>query len=62
MVEASSTRIAERLRGLVKAQHTEELKEALRVWAAKFNRKAKARSKHARRGKVDSSRCEPTAT
>jgi hypothetical protein len=62
MAEVSSARIAERLRGLVKAQHSAELKEALRLWAAEFNRKAKGRTKHARREKVGSSRREPPAT
>jgi hypothetical protein len=61
MTEGKSTRIVKRRRGLIKARRTDDLKEALRVWAAEFNRKAKTRGEHARRAKASSSRREATA-
>jgi hypothetical protein len=42
--------------GLVKARRTAELKEALRLWMAEFNRKAQSLKKRGRRRKADSSR------
>jgi hypothetical protein len=53
---AQSTR---RLSGLIKARRTEELKDALRLWAAEFNRKARGRIKRARRTKVDAAPTRP---
>jgi hypothetical protein len=55
MTEANSTRIAKRLRGLIKARRTDDLKEALQAWAAEFNRKAKARGE-SRRARASLSR------
>ena len=52
MTGRNSLRMAQRLRGLLKAQHPGELKEQLRIWAEEFNRKARARAVQPRRAKL----------
>jgi hypothetical protein len=50
--EANSARSARRPPGLIRARRMAELKEALRPWAAEFNRKARSRVKRRRRAKA----------
>jgi hypothetical protein len=52
MREANSAKRARRPPGLIKARRMEELRQALRLWAAEFNRKARSRIKRARRAKA----------
>ena len=50
--KGASAQSARRPSVLIRARRTEELKEALRLWAAEFNRKARSRIRRART-KVD---------
>lgn len=50
--QPNSARSARGPLGVIRARRTGELKEALRLWAAEFNRRARSAVKHTRRAKV----------
>ena len=57
--ERASAQSARRPSGLIKARRTAELKEALRLWATEFNRKARSRIRRARRTKANAAPTRP---
>ena len=57
--KGASAQSARRPSGLIRARRTEELREALRLWAAEFNRKARNRIKRAPAARSDVSPTRP---